>query len=250
MKVAIVGHRRPDGDAIGAMFGMREYVKTRIPTVKEISLVVPDPIPDNAAWLPLLEDVLVGDEEKIREANLIICCDFSIPSRAGSLEKAIRESHADYKWSVDHHDNPDTDFWDDIICKPDYSSTCEVVMDLVRLEDCSKEVLTHLMNGIVTDTKNLDREGDCKSNPREAIKTLETWGSLSRDVVARKSLWEKSREGFILEAYILENTFFPSPSIAILTLTLEERHKFGYRPGMTDNIIERVLAIRDRPLLL
>lgn len=235
-KFAVIGHMRPDGDAIGSILGIGEYIDG------EVTLIVPDDIPENIMWLPYIDRIKVGDIESIKEADTIICCDFSDPKRAGCLEQAIRESKAK-KISIDHHENPDITFWDKLISKPGYSSTCEIIAESLTLSRVDKNILTCLANGIITDTKDFSRSGYA-SNPMKVLEELIKYGAESREKIARLSLRTKSLDGFKLEVHILHNNLSIYPGFAIITLNKEEKKKFNYRHGMTDDIIEKVLQIR------
>ena len=271
-KIVVIGHKRPDGDCVGSILALTdilidiieksdEYYESEDFRDVKITPIVPDEIPESLEWMPNISKVHIYTKETdlckelIQEADCIVCCDFSETHRCGKdIQSLLNESDA-LKICIDHHEEPDINFWDILVSEPEAYSTCEIIQyngicDFYHsIFDYDKsDVATCLLTGIITDTKNLTR---CKSEDLEYLKMgiedLEDCGSMKRDIIAVKAYYEKSYDGIRLESHILLNnlTIYPEHKCATITLNLDEKNKFNYRHGMTDNIIERVLNIRD-----
>lgn len=247
--IVILGHRRPDGDAIGSIIGMRSLLWENV--LGNVSLVVPDEIPDNLRWMPYLEDIKIYSEnpetvEKlIKKSDVLIACDFSVLPRLGNnLEEIVRSASPKIKICIDHHENPDTDFWDFLVSRPEYSSTSEIVSEIIDIEVCPTSVRTCLETGIITDTKNLQRTS-YTSNPLKIIEQLEKYGSMGRESINKLALHSRSLEATKLRSYILFANLevIPEHQVGIITLEKYEADKFGYRLGMLEGLAETVLEI-------
>ena len=131
-KIALCCHRSPDGDAVGSMLGLAEYLRSlgKVPVT-----IVPDAYPDFLQWLPGTERIVRYDKHKnfadeiLAGTQLLFCLDFNTVSRTDDMAAAITASAAK-KVMIDHHLNPDMDT---VMCvsRPDACSTCELVFRLI-----------------------------------------------------------------------------------------------------------------------
>ena len=75
-KIVLCCHRNPDGDAVGSMLGLSEYLHEcgKVPVV-----IVPDAYPDFLQWLPGTERMVRYDKHKsfadeiLSQADLLFC---------------------------------------------------------------------------------------------------------------------------------------------------------------------------------
>jgi hypothetical protein len=113
--IAIVGHMKPDGDALGSCVGMYHYlglygkdsIKIVLPhrTQAYLNFILDE---ESSTNILIHEDHPKKAEEAIRSSDLIICLDFNAFHRTDRLENALTESSA-AKILIDHHLNPDRD---------------------------------------------------------------------------------------------------------------------------------------------
>ena len=101
--VVVIGHKAPDGDAIGSCLAWAEYLRTQ---GKKATVVVPDAYPDFLCWMPGTEKIVRHDKhpEKVQkaftEADTIFCLDFgenipaaltiSLPEACSTAELVFR----------------------------------------------------------------------------------------------------------------------------------------------------------------
>ena len=126
-------HVNPDGDAVGSVLAMAEFLKS---FGHEVKMVVANDFPEFLHWMPGSQDFLVfekdGDacKKAIAEAECIIMLDFNNLSRGGILHNEIGKTRCP-RILVDHHRDPDES---QFYCM--YSSTCvssasEIVAEII-----------------------------------------------------------------------------------------------------------------------
>ena len=156
-KVVIIGHKNPDGDAVGATLGLYWFLLAlgHKPTV-----VMPNDFPDFLKWLPGNDQIVNFEQdpalvtEILAKTELICTLDFNDLSRVGSLEALLQESTKPFVM-IDHHQQPSNYAvltWSD----PTMSSTSEMVAHLIEAWSgwsiLSTAMATNLYTGIMTDT--------------------------------------------------------------------------------------------------
>ena len=156
-KVVVVGHKAPDGDAIGSCLAWAEYLRTQ---GKNPFIVVPDAYPDFLGWLPGNEKIVRYDkhpekvEKAFNEADTIFCLDFCETSRIEEVEPLLVNSKAKVVL-IDHHIDPNvpavltvSHTW--------ASSTAELVFRLIcqlgGFEAMDKKIAAPIYCGMMTDT--------------------------------------------------------------------------------------------------
>ncbi len=150
-KFLIIGHEQPDGDAIGALLALREFIQDKN---KIVSMVVSSEVPDIFSFLPNVEkinnDFLFGDYE------VIILVDNGDLRRTGFTSRILKAKGSNIPIvNIDHH--PQNDVWKKAsinIAEPKASSTCEIIYDLFSYlkYPLSPSVATSILLGIYGDT--------------------------------------------------------------------------------------------------
>ena len=93
-KVVIVGHKNPDGDAVGSCLGLSFFLKILGHTT---TVIMPNDFPDFLKWLPGCDEIIIYEKEvqKTSEifdnADLIFTLDFNSLDRVGSELQVILE---------------------------------------------------------------------------------------------------------------------------------------------------------------
>lgn len=156
--IVIVGHSRPDGDAIGSCLSWATYLSEEFG--KEAAVVVPNAFPDFLHWLPGRETIVRYDKhpEEVKrlfaESDLVFCCDFNLYSRVDDMEEVLKNAKGEFVM-IDHHLGYDID----TVVRasfPDLSSTCEIVFRIVwqmgGFDKLSKKFAICDYCGMMTDT--------------------------------------------------------------------------------------------------
>ena len=92
LRIVVVSHTNPDGDAIGSSLALREALTAHGHTV---TCIVPNKYPYYLDWIPNIQHLLIfkNDHDKavaaINEAEVIICADLNMLARLDDLGVAI-----------------------------------------------------------------------------------------------------------------------------------------------------------------
>lgn len=165
-KFVITAHISPDGDAIGSVLGMKEYLLAK---GKQAQVVLNDAPGANLSFIPEYRSgVIVYDNQNdgtpsqrdaaisaIQESDAMICLDFNTPSRLGNL-KDLWMSHPAPKLVIDHHLSAEEQAFDLSISRPEMSATCELIYHFILEAGddllLNNRIATYLFCGMMTDT--------------------------------------------------------------------------------------------------
>lgn len=167
LRIAIVTHMKPDGDALGSSMAMQGFIRA---CGKQSTIVLPHRYPSNLEFLTegnTLSSIIIYEEtpseaeKAIYEADLIICLDFNAFHRTDKLEQALNSSKA-AKVLIDHHLNPDRCRFDVSFSETQVSSASEllfhILMNMPQIEGDAHKLpqvsINALMTGMTTDTNN------------------------------------------------------------------------------------------------
>ncbi len=246
--VAVIPHSNPDGDAIGSAYALAVVLKN---SGREARVITPNDYPSFLQWLKGEVDILnflrnrQQAVEYLNSCSLLFCVDFNEAGRAGDMEGYIA-SFGGKKVLVDHHPSP-TGFCDLEVSEPTYSSTAELVFDLVTalgLGSCiDKRAAEALYTGIMTDTGSFSYS---TSRPQmyHVLASL-TAHHLDTDQIHARVYDNFSAERFRLMGYCLLNKMvvLPGYRTAYIAVGREELKSFGYAPGDTEGFVNLPLSI-------
>ncbi len=246
--IMLVGHVNPDGDSIGSLMGMTDYLRQ---SDKHVMPVVPNNYPDFLKFLDPKGEIVIYNrnpqkvKDFIRRATLIICMDFNSLNRIEELGKLISASGA-VKVMIDHHPQPEPEF-DIMFSDTGASSTCEflywIIKDINGGRKLSVEIANALYTGMMTDTNNF-------ANSVRAL-TFKMAGELLEAGVDKEYIQMKVFGGFNelrmrLMGYMLyENMkLYPEYKAGIMILTDDQKNKFGFQDGDSEGFVNLPLSIK------
>lgn len=248
-RIILTCHVRPDGDAIGSTLGLWHLLRA---LGKEPSVIVPDKPPVSLNFLPGYKEIGVYTchpeycKKTVESADLIICCDFNVPSRQDTLA-TLMESAKCRKVLIDHHTEPGH-FTDLEISYPKMSSTCELVFRLIAAmglyNTVDKDCATCLLTGIITDTRNFTVNIHYPDIYDILMRLLEK--DVDKDRIIKEALNTRSLNSLRLEAYAISQKMeiFPDHKCCLITLSAEDLKKFDYERGDTEGLVNRPLEVR------
>lgn len=157
-KAVIVGHKSPDGDALGSCLSWAGYLKAAHDI--DAVIIVPDAYPDFLQWMPDSHLIVRYDKhadtvrQHIAEADSIFCLDLNQLSRVDELEGPLAASNAK-KVMIDHHLNPEMDTVL-TVSHPEMSSACELIFRIVwqlgGFDMMDRKWAEQIYCGMMTDT--------------------------------------------------------------------------------------------------
>lgn len=147
-RVALFGHTRPDGDCVGSVLGLYNYIKDNYPKIHVDAYL--EKFSHTFNFLSYSENVFNKYEEGTAYDTVFVL-DASSRDRVGANGLAC-VAQADRSFNIDHHvSNPgDVCIYSDI--QPDVSSASEVLYYLLELEKISKRTAECIFLGIAHDT--------------------------------------------------------------------------------------------------
>lgn len=163
--IAITGHIRPDGDCVGSCLGLYNYIVNNYDNIKvDVYL---NPIPScfsilsnadkiiNYIGLDIIESIddfpktIQGSYVRKEPYDLLFILDCSESKRLGPAYAIY--NNAKKTICIDHHISKGN-FADEEYIIEDYSSTCELIYNILDYNKIDKDVAECLYTGIVTDT--------------------------------------------------------------------------------------------------
>ncbi len=155
--IVLTTHVAPDGDAIGSVLALREYL---INIGKNAIVINHSPTPFNLSFLNKANEIRVFSQDiqentrLIENADIIFILDTNEFHRTKSMESTIKNSPA-AKVCIDHHTGINHDLYDAVISRTDNAATCQILYDFFQQIDpecISSNIAEYLYVGIMTDT--------------------------------------------------------------------------------------------------
>lgn len=247
--IVVVSHHNPDGDAVGSVIGLAQFLK--VFSDATVTMVSPDQLPGSLAWMKGAEEIKCFDlnpgsvVKHIREADLIVCADFNDYSRLGRLEEHVSGSRAT-KVLIDHH--PDPVLKADVkISEPSFSSTAEIVFRIAS--DAVPEILSDIsfkeaiFTGIMTDTGNFNFGSFDGDTMRIVGRLLDS--GLRKDYITEKVYNNFSASRMRLMGYALNERMVVKPSAytAFIYLSRSDLDRYSFQLADSEGFVNMPLAI-------
>jgi phosphoesterase RecJ-like protein len=248
--IVIIPHRNPDGDAMGSTLALCQYFKSKKHTA---TVVAPNEHPAFLDWLPNSKEVILFDKQNtqakraINDSDIIFLLDFNALHRVGDdMAKTLNEYANDFAM-IDHHQQPDSVatylYSDTSIC-----STAQMVYHFLEMLDdtksITKDIATCIYTGIMTDTGSF-RFRSTTSTTHKIIANLIDKGA-ENDKIHNQVYDANSYNRLLLLGQSLTNLkAFPEYKTAFITLSDEEKKKYGYQKGDTEGIVNYALSLKD-----
>lgn len=249
--IVLTCHVSPDGDAIGAMLAMKNFLERK---GKQVLAVVPNIYPDFLKWLPGACDICIYEKNeevllpKLTCADLFFFLDFNGLNRMSTLAEPVMENTNAVRVLVDHHLNPELNSCHLMFSYAEMSSTCELLYHLlVELE--GEDNLTHdeavcIYTGMMTDTGGFTYNSNRSSVYYIIAKLLEK--GIDKDKIYRNVFYDYSADRFRLLGFMLyvKMDILPEYNAVLLSLTREEQKRFSHKKGDTEGFVNMPLQIR------
>ena len=248
-RIVLACHVNPDGDAIGSVLAMSEFLRVRGHDVK---MVVANDFPEFLHWMPGSDAILVFEQQSeacktaIAEAECIMMLDFNNLSRSGILHNEIGKTRCP-RVLIDHHRDPDES---QFYCM--YSSTCvssasEIVTEIILhygKEYLTESISTNLLVGIMTDTGSFAHS---IYHPRTfELVSLLVEKSMSYCYVHELVYDTMSENRLRLLGFAINNRMevLDDYSTAIIALNKSDLNAFDYQVGDTEGVVNFPLSMK------
>lgn len=253
--IAIVGHMKPDGDALGSCLGMYHYLS--LYGKNNVKIVLPH---KTQAYLNFIidkesaKDILIHEEhprraeEALMASDLIICLDFNAFHRTDRLENPLTASTAE-KILIDHHLNPDREKFTLSFSETAISSASELVYQILMNTSViggnagrlPEKAAIALMTGMTTDTNNF-ANSVYPSTLRMAADLIEA--GVDRDFIV-SSIYQQHRETRMrLMGHVLKDLMtITSDGVAYIILDKKVLQEYHIEEGDTEGFVNMPLSI-------
>ena len=246
--IVIIGHRNPDGDAVGSTLGLKHYLDKK---GHHAQVVMPNEYPDFLHWIPGSETVYRFDRQNkqsvrsLESSDLVFLLDFNALHRVGDDMKNTLENYPNNFALIDHHQQPDDFKY--MYSDTSMSSTCEMVYNFIEMmEDVAlidEAIATCLYTGIMTDTGSF-RFRSTTSKTHRIIADLIDKGA-ENDRIHSHIYDSNSYNRLLLLGQSLTNLkILPEFKTAFITLSQEEKDNFNYEKGDTEGIVNYAISLR------
>ncbi|MEP2937179.1 MAG: bifunctional oligoribonuclease/PAP phosphatase NrnA [Gilvibacter sp.] len=251
-KIVVIGHKNPDGDALGSTAALGSFLKK---LNHQVTVMVPNDFPDFLKWMPTSESIDVYDknpkraELKIKEADFIFTLDFNDLSRVGAMQSAFEGSKATYVM-IDHHQAPE-DYAKYVYSDASMGSTSEMVyhfidrLGMLRLIDA--DMAANLYTGIMTDSGSF-RFPATTSTTHRVIADLIDKGAPNTAI--HQNVYDtNSPDRLKLLGIALKNlTVLPEYNTAYISLSQSELDSCSFKKGDTEGFVQYALSIKNTRL--
>ena len=226
--IALISHLDPDGDNLGSLTALS---KSLLNLGKKVYPIEFDKIPENLKFLPNLD--LLSDNTNIN-INMIICLDCANYERLGKVDELFNK--AKYRINIDHHKS--NEFYGDVnIVKKGYSSTCELVFDLINEINLpiDKEISMSLLTGISTDTGRFLYSATTADTLAKASRLVENGADMMK--INELIYQSKKFEAQLLENEILSKTEIYNDYVAFSFVMTDQLNKYNVEISDIDSVI-------------
>ena len=237
-KICIAGHKAPDGDCIGSVMALYNFLK---PLNKNISVMIDGTIPFN--YRAFVDGNIISENYNNEEFDLLFVLDSSDRKRLGKFEGLLE--HSKKTVVIDHHITNEG-FGDINIIDPAMSSTGELLYDIFKLADMeiSKETAVLIYIAVLTDTGKFSYQN---TTAKTHIKTAELI-DLGVNVSEIDNIVYNSKPANIVKAFMdcvsgLE--LYYDNKLGITAITKEILNKNNAQMADVDGIVEYIREIKE-----
>jgi phosphoesterase RecJ-like protein len=250
-KVVVVSHYNPDGDAIGSSLA---WGRTLEDMGHSVTCIVPNKYPYFLDWIEGIERIKIFSEHRaevekaVAEAELICCLDFNAITRLEGLTSVIEGNTTAQKLLIDHHLQPDADYFDLTLSYPEASSTSYIVYKLIaRLvgtEAMSTATATALYVGMMTDTGNFSFSHLSPDLFRTVAVLVEK--GIDIPLINQQIYNSHSEDRVRLLSYATgpKMELLQKKKVALISLTESELRRFHFRQGDSEGFVNYPLSIK------
>ena len=226
--IALISHLDPDGDNLGSLTALS---KSLLNLGKKVYPIEFDKIPENLKFLPNLD--LLSENTDIN-IDMIICLDCANYERLGNIDELFNKAR--YRINIDHHQS--NEFYGDVnIVKKGYSSTCELVFDVINEVNLpiDEEISMSLLTGISTDTGRFLYSATTADTLAKASRLAENGADMMK--INELIYQSKKFEAQLLENEILSKTEIYNDHVAIGFVMTNQLNKYNVEISDIDSVI-------------
>ena len=237
-RICIAGHKAPDGDCIGSVMALYNFLK---PLNKNILVMIDGIIPFN--YKAFVDESIIIKDYKDEEFDLLFVLDSSDRKRLGKFESVLDNSKKTVV--IDHHITNEG-FGDINIIEPAMSSTGELLYDVFKLADIkiTRETAVLIYIAILTDTGKFSYQNTSADTHIKAAELID----LGVNVSDIDNIVYNSKPANIVRAFIecvdgLE--LYYDNKLGITAITKEILNNNNAQMADIDGVVEYIREIKE-----
>jgi len=246
-KIVVIGHKNPDGDAIGSSLGLCNFLKQK---GHQVQVVMPNDFPEFLKWIPEASTIINYEQNfedtktAIEQAEIIFTLDFNALNRTGNLATELERATADFIL-IDHHQQPDdyaiVTYSDVAMC-----STSEMIFHFMEklkgIQLLNKKIATQLYVGIMTDTGSFRFSATTATTHRVIANLIEA--GAENDSIHQNVYDTNSPDRLKLLGTALNNlVILPQFRTAYITISQNELNNNNFKKGDTEGFVNYALSM-------
>jgi phosphoesterase RecJ-like protein len=249
-KVVITTHQKPDGDAMGSSLGLYHFL---IQLGHSVTVISPTNWAAFLKWMPGANVVVDFEFSKevaikfLREADLLFCLDFNVLHRTKNMEPVLEELQCT-KILIDHHEQPQEDYFTYGISNTAKSSTSEMVFDFITEsgfdDKINVTIAECLYTGVMTDTGSF-RFSSTTANVHRMVARLKETGF--NHTLVHESIFDsflENRVRFIGYCLLNRMEVLYEYNTAIMSVSKNDLLRFYIKTGDTEGLVNQLLSIQ------
>ena len=238
VRFAVLGHVRPDGDALGSQLALALSLKQ---LGKDVRIWNEEGMLEKYSFLPNA-NLLTKPPAEPEDVDVAIALDTAIQNRLGNSLPAVRSAKV---WiNIDHHpSNPG--YGDLVYIDPKSPATGQILFELIKSEKLPIDaaIAENLYVAISTDTGSFQY-------PNTTARTFEIAAELVRDGVDVGRVSQLTYENYprrrveLLRDLLGTMRFDANDRVASFSLSLATAKRLGVLPEDNEGLIDHLRAIR------
>lgn len=233
--VAIAGHMRPDGDALGSCLGLYHYLKRNYPGI-EVTVYLEQML-EAYDIMPGISEIC-HDFQQEKDFDVFFCLDCADEKRLGAAEHYIQRAKKTI--CIDHHIS-NVGFADVNYIVPDASSTSELIFTLLEEEKIPFESAENLYMGIAHDTGVFRHSCTSPETMEIAAKLMRKGINCSK--IINYTYYDKSYyQNQILGRTLLESILVMDGKVIFSAVKQKEMDFYGVTTSDMDGIVEVLMS--------
>ncbi len=231
--IAISGHVRPDGDCIGSCLAMYLYLK-KLNANWEVDVYLED-VPSVFMYIKGA-DIIKDSDEGEKQYDIFICLDCGDKERLG--KSAGYYETAKKSICIDHHIS-NTGFGDIRFLKPEASSTCEILYELMDEKLMDQDIACALYTGLIHDTGVFQYSNTSERTMSMAGKLI-NFGIPFSEIIANTFYQKTYLQNQILGRALLESILFMDGRCIVSFITKKVMDLYQVKPNDLEGIVSQL----------
>jgi phosphoesterase RecJ-like protein len=249
-KIVITMHQKPDADAMGSSLGLYHFL---LQFGHLVTVISPTKWADWLMWMKGCKEVIDYElftekaNQILNEADWIFCLDFNNLSRIRTMGTSLKQSRS-LKILIDHHQQPETEYFSYGISDTTKSSTCEMVFDFIiesgQADKVNIPIAECLYAGVMADTGSF-RFQSATASVHRMVAFLKDKGLEHTKI--HENLYDnflENRLRFTGYALLSRLDVFYEYNTALISVPWKDLVRYQIKTGDTEGLVNYPLSIQ------